>query len=68
MLETMAMPIAARISSEIQRIVALPELVEGIRSMDCEPAGSNGADLMRFIEKDSALWTNVVLTGGQSLE
>ncbi|VTU20535.1 Argininosuccinate lyase [Variovorax sp. SRS16] len=60
--------ITAKLSSEIQRIVALPDVIERIRSMEYEPVGSNSADFARFIEKDSALWTNVVTKGGLSLE
>ena len=61
-------PITARLSAEIQRIVALPEVAQRIRSMEYEPVGSSSEAFARFIEKDAAQWAAVVKKGNIVLD
>ena len=61
-------PITARLSAEIQRIVALPEVAQRIRSMEYEPVGSSSEAFARFIEKDAAQWAAVVKKGSIVLD
>lgn len=52
--------VTAKLSAEIQKIIAMADVADRIRSLGYEPAGNSGAEFARFIQQDSARWADVV--------
>jgi tripartite-type tricarboxylate transporter receptor subunit TctC len=52
--------IVAKLSAEIARIVALPDVRERLGALNYEPIGSTPAELARTIDADIAKWRRVV--------
>lgn len=52
--------IVARLSAEVARIVALPEVRERLAALNYDPVGSTPAELGRIVESDIAKWRRVV--------
>ncbi|MDP1691928.1 MAG: tripartite tricarboxylate transporter substrate binding protein [Burkholderiaceae bacterium] len=52
--------IVQRLSAEVARIVAQPELRERLATLNYEPVGSTPAELAKAIETDTAKWRRVV--------
>lgn len=52
--------IVAKLSSEIARIVALPDVRERLGALNYEPIGSTPAELARTIDAEIAKWRRVV--------
>lgn len=61
-------PIVAKLSEEIRKIVAEPEIAERISGFDCEPVGSSSDEFAKFIQQDVLKWTEVVKKGHLSLD
>ncbi|PSL81388.1 tripartite tricarboxylate transporter substrate binding protein [Variovorax sp. WS11] len=61
-------PIVAKLSQEIRKIVAEPEIAERIRSFDFEPVGSSSEEFAKFIQQDISKWSEVVKKGNLSLD
>lgn len=60
--------IISKLSAEIQRIVALPDVAERIRSLEYEPVGNSSEAFARYVEEDAARWTAVVKKGNIVLD
>lgn len=58
-----AKPIQARISAEIARVVALPEVRERIDAQQGEVVGSTPAAFAKFVAQEIANWTKVARAG-----
>jgi len=60
--------IVAKLSQEIQKIVAEPEIADRIRSFDFEALGTSSEEFAKFIQRDAAKWTDVVKKRNLSLD
>ncbi len=52
--------IVQRLSAEVARIVALPDVRERLATLNYEPVGSTPAELAKTIDNDTAKWRRVV--------
>jgi tripartite-type tricarboxylate transporter receptor subunit TctC len=53
-----------RLSSEVRRVLAAPELRERLTSLGVDPVGSNPAEAARFLEAEIAKWNGVITRAG----
>ncbi|MES2184577.1 MAG: tripartite tricarboxylate transporter substrate binding protein [Pseudomonadota bacterium] len=60
--------IVQKLSREIQKIVAEPDIADRIRDLDFEPLGTSSEEFAQFITRDAAKWTDVVKSRNLSLE
>jgi tripartite-type tricarboxylate transporter receptor subunit TctC len=61
-------PIIARLSTEIDKILHRPEVIERFVQLGAEPVGGTPAELARFIASETAKWREVVKTSGAKAE
>jgi tripartite-type tricarboxylate transporter receptor subunit TctC len=61
-------PIVARMSSEVDRILKKPEVVERFRGLGATPVGGTPADLARFIADETRKWREVVKVSGAKID
>ena len=57
-------PVAARLNSELNALIAEPAIVERIRTLGSEPKGGTPDDFRAQIAKDIARWTKVIADAG----
>lgn len=57
-------PIVEKLRAEVHRVLALPEVQERLRGLGAEPAASSGEEMKAMIEKQIAVWTDVVEKAG----
>jgi tripartite-type tricarboxylate transporter receptor subunit TctC len=57
-----------RLSSEVQRVLAAPELRERLTSLGVDPVGSNPTEAKRFLEAEIAKWNGVITRAGVKAE
>ena len=55
-------PAVTRLSTEIARILATPELRERFSKLGIEPVGSTPAEAARFLDEEIAKWAKVIKT------
>jgi tripartite-type tricarboxylate transporter receptor subunit TctC len=60
--------IVARLSSEVGKIMAAPELRTRFEQLGIEPVGTNSADAARFLDEEIAKWAKVITTAGVKAE
>jgi tripartite-type tricarboxylate transporter receptor subunit TctC len=60
--------VTQKLSKEIQKIVALPDVAERIRALEYEPVGNSGEEFARFLGKDATQWTATVRQGNIVLD
>jgi tripartite-type tricarboxylate transporter receptor subunit TctC len=60
--------IVARVSSEVDRILKKPDVIERFRSLGAEPVGGTPADLARFIADETTKWREVVRISGAKID
>jgi len=60
--------IVTRLSSEVDRILKKPEVIERFRGLGAEPVGGTPADLARHIASETAKWREVVKTSGAKID
>lgn len=60
--------IVDRLSTEVQKIVQLPEVQERLKGFDHTPVGSNATDFAKLIGEDYARWQQVVKDTGFKIE
>jgi tripartite-type tricarboxylate transporter receptor subunit TctC len=60
--------IVARVSSEVDRILKKPEVIERFRGLGAEPVGGTPADLARFIADETTKWREVVRISGAKID
>ena len=61
-------PIVARMSSEVDRILKKPEVVERFRGLGATPVGGTPADLAKFIADETRKWREVVKVSGAKID
>ncbi|HYF59599.1 MAG TPA: tripartite tricarboxylate transporter substrate binding protein [Burkholderiaceae bacterium] len=61
-------PIVSRLSTEVDRILKKPEVVERFRGLGAEPVGGTPADLARFIADETRKWREVVKISGAKID
>lgn len=60
--------IIARLNSETNQVLAMPDVRERLSSQGVEVAGSSPAELAAFIKTDTARWAKLVQDAGIHLE
>jgi len=60
--------IVSRVSSEVDRILKKPEVIERFRALGAEPVGGTPADLARFIADETTKWREVVRISGAKID
>ena len=60
--------IIARLNSEINQVLTMPDVTERLSSQGVEIAGSSPAELAAFIKADAARWAKLVQDAGIRLE
>lgn len=60
--------IVNRLSTEVDRILKKPEVVERFRGLGAEPVGGTPADLGRFIAAETTKWREVVKVSGAKID
>jgi tripartite-type tricarboxylate transporter receptor subunit TctC len=61
-------PIVARLSTEVDRILKKPEVIERFRGLGAEPVGGTPAELARFIADETKKWKEVVRISGAKVD
>lgn len=61
-------PVADKISTELRRIVALPEIKEKLAAMGLEPDGMSGAQYGAFIKSELAKYEKIVKASGLKIQ
>mgnify|MGYP001408001386 CR=1 FL=1 len=61
-------PIINRMSSEIDKILKKPEIIERIKQIGGEPVGGTPEDLGKFIAAETAKWKKVVAESGAKID
>lgn len=61
-------PIIARLSTEIDKVLHQPDVVERFVQLGAEPVGGTPAELTRFIASETPKWREVVKTSGAKAE
>jgi tripartite-type tricarboxylate transporter receptor subunit TctC len=61
-------PVADKISAELRRIVALPEIKEKLAGMGLEPDGLSGAQYGAFIKSELAKYEKIVKASGLKIQ
>ncbi|MFT4101536.1 MAG: tripartite tricarboxylate transporter substrate binding protein [Burkholderiaceae bacterium] len=61
-------PIINRMSSEIDKILKKPEVIERIKQIGGEPVGGTPEDLGKFIAAETAKWKKVVSESGAKID
>lgn len=56
--------IVSKVSDEMHRIMALPEVQERVAALGAKAGASSGADLKSMVERQISVWTDVVTTAG----
>jgi tripartite-type tricarboxylate transporter receptor subunit TctC len=60
--------IVAKLSSEIQKIVAQPEVASRIRQLQYEPVGNSSEDFSKYLTQEVGKWTAVAKKGNLQLD
>jgi tripartite-type tricarboxylate transporter receptor subunit TctC len=60
--------IVTRVSTEVDRILKRPEVIERFRGLGAEPVGGTPAELARFIASETTKWREVVKTSGAKVD
>jgi tripartite-type tricarboxylate transporter receptor subunit TctC len=60
--------VADKISAELRRIVALPEIKEKLAGMGLEPDGLSGAQYGAFIKSELAKYEKIVKASGLKIQ
>jgi tripartite-type tricarboxylate transporter receptor subunit TctC len=61
-------PIVNRMSTEVDRILRQPAVIERFRSLGAEPVGGTPAQLARFIAEETKKWREVVRVSGAKID
>lgn len=60
--------IVTRVSTEVDRILKKPDVVERFRGLGAEPVGGTPAELARFIAAETTKWKEVVRISGAKVD
>ena len=61
-------PLVDKLSAEIAKVLALPDVKERLASQFAEPVGSTPAAFSKLVNAEIATWTAVARTGGIKAE
>jgi tripartite-type tricarboxylate transporter receptor subunit TctC len=57
-------PVVDKLRAEVHRVLALPEVQERLRGLGAEPAASSGDEMKAMVERQIAVWSDVVEKAG----
>jgi tripartite-type tricarboxylate transporter receptor subunit TctC len=61
-------PIVARISAEVAKIVAAPDMKARLEQLGIDPVGTTPQEAARFVDEEIAKWAKVITTAGVKAE